>query len=83
MIVVVDYGLGNLFSVHKALEAAGAQVRVSSDPRDLLSATHIVLPGVGAFPHGMQNLERTVLRKTLEEEVVGNKKPFLGICLGL
>ncbi len=83
MIVVVDYKLGNLFSVAKALEYVGAPVRVSADPADLRAATHIVLPGVGAFPQGMHNLERTGLLEILREEVLGKKKPFLGICLGM
>ena len=83
MIVVVDYKLGNLFSVAKALEYAGAQVKVSSAAEDLRAATHIVLPGVGAFPRGMQNLRNTGLIEVLNEEVLEKKKPFLGICLGM
>ena len=83
MIVVVDYKLGNLFSVAKALEYAGAQVKVSSAAEDLRAATHIVLPGVGAFPQGMQNLRNAGLIEVLNEEVLEKKKPFLGICLGM
>jgi glutamine amidotransferase len=83
MIIIVDYGLGNLFSVAKAFDAVGASARVSSDPRDLAQASHIVLPGVGAFGQGMHNLETAGLRAALDEEVMGKRKPFLGICLGL
>ncbi len=57
MIVVIDYGMGNLRSVSKALESLGASVRVSSDPREVASAAKIVLPGVGAFPAAMHELE--------------------------
>src|SRR3989344_7852357 len=81
MLVIVDYGLGNLLSVAKAFESIGVSVCVSADPKELKEASHIVLPGVGAFPRGMQNLKSEGLRETLEEEVMGNKKPFLGICL--
>jgi glutamine amidotransferase len=83
MVTIVDYGLGNLFSVAKAFESIGIPVRISADPKDLKDASHIVLPGVGAFPRGMQNLKSEGLLETLEEEVLGKKKPFLGICLGL
>jgi glutamine amidotransferase len=83
MIVVVDYGLGNLFSVAKALEMVGASVKISGDPHDIKEAERLVLPGVGAFGDGMNYLSRNGLDKVLSEEVLVHKKPFLGICLGL
>jgi imidazole glycerol-phosphate synthase subunit HisH len=83
MVVVVDYGLGNLFSVAKAFEHIGAEVRVSAQPSDIRAATHIVLPGIGAFPQGMKNLQKSGLIAVLKDEVMNNKKPFLGICLGM
>mgnify|MGYP001617574447 CR=1 FL=1 len=83
MIVVVNYGLGNLFSVAKALEEVGADVLISEKIEDLKRASHIVLPGVGAFADGMDYLKKTGLDVVLTEEVIKNKKPFLGICLGL
>jgi glutamine amidotransferase len=83
MITIVNYKLGNLFSVAKAFESFGGEVRISSEPSDLRAATHIVLPGVGAFPHGMDNLREAGLIEVLNEEVIEKKKPFLGICLGL
>ncbi len=83
MIVVVDYGLGNLFSVAKALESVGAEVLISSKSEDLKRASHIVLPGVGAFADGMDYLNKNGLAEALQEEVIKNKKPFLGICLGM
>ena len=83
MIVIVDYGLGNLFSVQKAFEMISTDVKVSGDPNDLKRADHIVLPGVGAFSDGIKNLKERGLFDALQEEVIKNKKPFFGICLGL
>ncbi|MEW6171056.1 MAG: imidazole glycerol phosphate synthase subunit HisH [Candidatus Omnitrophota bacterium] len=81
MIVVVDYKMGNLRSVSKALEAVGAKVIVTSSPKIIKKATKLVFPGVGAFGDAMQELEKLNLIDTLKEEIF--KKPFLGICLGL
>ncbi|PIQ95923.1 MAG: imidazole glycerol phosphate synthase subunit HisH [Nitrospinae bacterium CG11_big_fil_rev_8_21_14_0_20_56_8] len=82
MIAVVDYGMGNLRSVQKALERVGAEAVVTSDPARILNARSVVLPGVGAFRDCMANLEKLnlleVVRKSIEKG-----KPFLGICLGL
>jgi len=84
MIVVVDYGMGNLRSVEKALETVTSEeVKVSSNPEDIRNADKIVLPGVGAFGDGMKNLEKLSLIKPLREVVIEKKKPFLGICLGM
>lgn len=82
MITVIDYGMGNLRSVEKALEKVGATVRVSRDPDDLRSADRLVLPGVGAFGDAMANLEKRGLVDVIREEVAAGK-PLLGICLGL
>ena len=82
MIAVIDYGMGNLRSVAKALESAGAnEVRVSSDAGIIRGADKIVLPGVGAIKEAMRELKRLNLIKTIHENIF--KKPFLGICLGL
>jgi len=83
MIAVVDYGMGNLRSVAKALQAIGEDVRVTRDPADLRAASHIVLPGVGAFAQCVANLRATELIDVLDEQVRHRKKPFLGICLGM
>ncbi len=83
MIVVVDYGMGNLHSVSKALETVGADVKISGSSEDLKDASAIVLPGVGAFGEGMQQLKDRGLISALNQEVRINKKPFLGICLGM
>ena len=82
MIVVVDYGMGNLRSVSKALEKAGAEVLISSKPADLKKAEKIVFPGVGAFGMAMQELKKRKLDKALIDEIKAGK-PFLGLCLGL
>ena len=82
MIAVIDYGMGNLRSVAKALEAAGAaDVRITSDPKIISQADKIVLPGVGAFKEAMRELRRLGLIKAIKDNIF--KKPFLGICLGL
>jgi glutamine amidotransferase len=83
VIAVVDYGMGNLHSVAKALEAVGAEVKVTSRARDLRRAERIVLPGQGAFRGAIAALRGTGLVETLTEEVRERRKPFLGLCLGL
>lgn len=81
MIAIVDYGMGNLRSVHKALERVGAEAEVTRDPERIRAAEALVLPGVGAFSACMDNLRRFGLAEPLREAVRGDK-PFLGICLG-
>ena len=83
MIVVVDYGMGNLKSVSKALEYIGADVKVSSQVQDIEAASHIVLPGVGSYGSAMNKLIRLELIGILSKEILEVKKPFLGICLGM
>ena len=82
MIAIIDYGMGNLRSVQKALEAVGAEAVVSSDPKTILNADSVVLPGVGAFRDCMDNLDRLGLIEVVRRSVASGK-PFLGICLGL
>ena len=83
MIVIVDYGLGNLFSVRNAFKLLGVEAVLSSKPDDIRNADRLILPGVGAFGDGISNLKRLGLDGVLTSEVVDKKKPFLGICLGL
>ncbi len=83
MIVIIDYGMGNLRSVWKALEQVGAQVKVSDDPREIQRAQGVVLPGVGAFAPAMRHLEERGLLETVRAILTTRSKPFLGICLGL
>jgi imidazole glycerol-phosphate synthase subunit HisH len=82
MIVIVDYGVGNLRSVQKALERVGAEAVVAGDPEALDAARGVVLPGVGAFGDGMAQLRaRGFLEPVLRQ--VEAEKPLLGICLGM
>lgn len=81
-IVLVDYGRGNLFSVRQALEAAGTEPVISSDPKTIATADRIVLPGVGAFGDGMASLADRRLLEPLRE-FAGSGRPLLGICLGM
>lgn len=83
MLAIVDYGAGNLKSVTNAFEALQTECRLTSKPQDLCEADGIILPGVGAFGEGMEHLRQLNLVDVLEEEVLHNKKPYLGICLGL
>ncbi len=82
MIVIVDYGMGNLRSVQKGFERIGSKALVSRDIRDINSATKLVLPGVGAFPECMKNLTKFGLVESILDFLKSNR-PFLGICLGL
>lgn len=80
--MVLDYGMGNLRSVEKALERAGALVRRTSDPADLSKADGFVLPGVGAFPRAMEQIRSLGFDEAISQ-AVSEGMPALGICLGL
>lgn len=82
MIAVIDYGVGNLFSVEKALLYAGVAVEVTHDAEKIAAAEKLVLPGVGAFGDCMKRLEATGLIPVIRREIEGGK-PLLGICVGL
>jgi len=82
MICIVDYGMGNLRSVEKAFAFLGKEVAVSPEPADVLAASGVVLPGVGAFGDAMRELEERKLADPLRRAIDGGV-PFLGICLGL
>jgi len=82
MITIVDYGMGNLRSVAKALEQVGARATVTSDPRDVERAGKIILPGVGAMPAAMRELAARRLVEPITVALAAGK-PYLGICLGL
>ena len=81
MIAIVDYGVGNLFSLTSSLQYLGLEAEVTGDAARLRAAERIILPGVGAFGDARQKLEDTGLVPVLLEEA--EKKPFLGICLGM
>ena len=81
-VTVVDYGVGNLLSVQRALEHCGAKVILTAEPEQILAASRVLLPGVGAFANGMQALERLGLVAVLRQ-LAQQKTPLLGICLGM
>lgn len=82
MVVVVDYGVGNLSSVCNMLRKAGASVAISREARVILDADKLVLPGVGHFDHGMKMLAASGLRSALDRFAMELRRPVLGICLG-
>lgn len=82
MIAIVDYGVGNLFSLKSSLQSVGANVVVTSEKEILQKADRIVLPGVGAFGDAAKKLEQTGLAEVIKEEALSGK-PLLGICLGM
>ena len=81
MIAIVDYGVGNLFSLASSVRSLGAEVRVTRSAEDLRAADHILLPGVGAFADAMDKLRATGLVPVLREQAAVT--PLLGICLGM
>lgn len=82
MIAVIDYGMGNLHSVGKAVERLGYEAVVTSEPEHILEADGAILPGVGAFGDAMQNLRQTGLDEVVKFYAASGK-PMLGICLGM
>lgn len=83
VIVVIDYGMGNIGSVLNMLKKVGATAQPSSDPAVIKEAEKLILPGVGAFDNGMQNLQDKGLIDILNEKVLAQQTPILGICLGV
>ncbi len=81
-VTVIDYGVGNLFSVQRGLEYSGATVTVTSDHKKILSSPRVVLPGVGAFSNAMHELHRLGLVDVIRQ-LAQDKTPLLGICLGM
>lgn len=81
MIAIIDYGVGNLFSLASSLKSLGLETAVTRDPAMIRAADRIILPGVGAFADAMAKLEATGLVPVLQQEV--QRKPLLGICLGM
>lgn len=87
LVAIIDYGSGNLRSAARAFERAAGEshiITVTSDPSILATASHIVLPGVGAFADCIEGLEKILgMRAALEKQVLKSRKPFLGICVGM
>lgn len=82
MIAIIDYGMGNLRSVQKGFEKVGHAATITNDRESLRRADRLVLPGVGAFPDAMRELQARELVEPIREFIAADK-PFLGICLGL
>jgi glutamine amidotransferase len=82
MIAIIDYGMGNLRSVEKAVQSQGFDVKISSDPDFIVKADKVILPGVGAFPDAMDNMQRNGMADVIHE-IVRRGTPLLGICLGM
>ena len=82
MTTIIDYGMGNLRSVEKAIAAIGGQPRISADPEVVRTSERLILPGVGAFGDAMENLRRSGLDRATLQAVDGGT-PLLGLCLGL
>ena len=82
MIAIVDYGVGNLFSLNSSFHAIGAEVTVTADKEVIAAADRIILPGVGAFADAAQKLRKSGLDRVIIEETAKGK-PLLGICLGM
>ncbi len=82
MIALIDYGMGNIRSVSKAVEAVGGEVTITQDPEIIKTSKGIILPGVGAFKDCMANLQNIGILEIIKEEILKGK-PYLGICLGM
>ena len=82
MMVIIDYNIGNLGSILNMLKKVGATAIISSDISEIEKADKLILPGVGSFDYGMEQIEKTGLIELLNEKVLDKKTPVLGICLG-
>jgi glutamine amidotransferase len=83
LIVIVDYGIGNIHAVLNMLKRIGAVAEISADIKKIERADKLILPGVGSFDFGMENLQKSGLVPVLNEKVLNQKIPVLGICLGM
>jgi len=81
-VTIIDYGMSNLLSIQRAIEHVGGKVKLSSDPNEIVASDYVILPGVGAFPNGMQELNMRNLPEAIGA-FTQTGKPFLGICLGM
>ena len=81
-IIIVDYGLGNLFSINEACKYLGYSTVISSDPKKILGASNLILPGIGSFEVAMKQLNKLELIETITDYVKSGK-PIMGVCLGM
>jgi len=82
-VCILDYGSGNVKSVFNLFSTIAKHIVISNDPEEIRQATHIVLPGVGAFSAAMRKIRERLPMEVLEQAVLSDKKPFLGICVGM
>tara|TARA_B100000945_G_C20360628_1_gene586937 strand:- start:211 stop:810 length:600 start_codon:yes stop_codon:yes gene_type:complete len=82
MVIIIDYKVGNVGSISNMIKYIGFDALISNDINKIKSASKIILPGVGSFDHGMKNLKNSNLIEVLNEKVLNDKIPILGICLG-
>lgn len=83
MIVIIDYGMGNVGSIFNMLKKVGCKANISRDPSEIMDAAKLILPGVGAFDEAMNNLQQRGLIHVLNRRVLEDRCPVLGICLGM
>jgi glutamine amidotransferase len=83
MITIVDYGLGNLASIANMIKKVGGQAEITADETKILNATKLLLPGVGHFQKGMENLNRLGFAEIIKKRALQDKIPLMGICLGM
>lgn len=83
MITIIDYGLGNVQAFSNVYKRLGIPVAIARAPAELAGATKLILPGVGAFDHAMELLMKSGMRESLDEMVLSNKIPVLGVCIGM
>ena len=83
MLIIVDYGMGNLNSIKNMIKKIGGSAEISSDRAAIKDATKLILPGVGAFDNGMRNLKEKGMIDLLGDKVLNERTPILGICLGM
>ena len=83
LIAIIDYGMGNLYSVYKALKRIDINSVITSDPKVIKNSQKLILPGVGHFQNGMEKLKELELIDILNQKVLDDKTPVLGICLGM
>lgn len=82
-ICILDYGSGNVKSVYNIVTHLGYKAKISNFKKDIIDSSHIILPGVGSFGSSMEKISKSIPFNTLENQVLGKKKPFLGICVGM
>ena len=82
-VCILNYGSGNVQSVYNLLEAMGVKAELSNDPQKIQAASHLILPGVGAFGAAMEKIKANLPMEMIADQVLERKKPFLGICVGM